>query len=175
MSVSVLLLVALFTWRYYETSFDFFRSLGIPLLCYAIVLGGIFIFHLGRTPVVLDQEKTAEVARLSEGLQKAEESTKEKTDIKLLHKRFAVLMSEGRNLQHDPDRASVGAWKNRVTQALIDANLFSDSVLFTHANDNLSLPAGVASPAYVEEANRRKVAGHCEVLENIVHRVFGQT
>ena len=62
MAVSVLLLVG-FTWRFYATSFDFFRSIEIPLLCYGVVLGSMFIISLIRAPVLLDEEQAKEIGR----------------------------------------------------------------------------------------------------------------
>jgi hypothetical protein len=63
MAVSVLLLVGVFTWRFYATSFDFFRSIEIPLLCYGVVLGSMFIISLIRAPVLLDEEQAKEIGR----------------------------------------------------------------------------------------------------------------
>ena len=65
MAVSVLLLVGVFTWRVYATSFDFFRSIEIAPLCDGVVLGSMFIISLVRAPVLLDEEQAKEIGRLN--------------------------------------------------------------------------------------------------------------
>jgi|ERR1700674_657276 hypothetical protein len=73
MAVSVLLLVG-FTWRFYATSFDFFRSIEIPVLCYGVVLGGMFIISLVRAPVLLDEEQAKEIGRLNLKVQETDDA-----------------------------------------------------------------------------------------------------
>ena len=51
--------------RFYATLFDFFRSIEIPLLCYGVVLGSMFIISLVRAPVLLDEEQAKEIGRLN--------------------------------------------------------------------------------------------------------------
>jgi hypothetical protein len=75
MAVSVLLLVG-FTWRFYATSFDFFRSIEIQLWCYGVVLGGMFIISLVRAPVLLDEEQAKEIGRLNLKVQETDDAEK---------------------------------------------------------------------------------------------------
>jgi hypothetical protein len=76
MAVSVLLLVGVFTWRFYATSFDFFRSIEIPLFCYGVVLGSMFIISLVRAPVLLDEEQAKEIGRLNLKVQETDDAEK---------------------------------------------------------------------------------------------------
>ena len=74
MAVSVLLLVGVFTWRFYATSF--FRSIEIPLLCYGVVLGSMLIISVVRAPVLLDEEPPKEIGRLNLKVQETDDAEK---------------------------------------------------------------------------------------------------
>jgi tRNA G10 N-methylase Trm11 len=96
MAVSVLLLVG-FTWRFCATSFDFFRSIGIPRLCYGVVLGGRFIISLVRAPVLLDEEQAKEIGRPNLKVQETDDAEKIRSNKKKIEGTLGGLVHEGRN------------------------------------------------------------------------------
>ena len=132
MVVSVLLLVGVFTWRFYATSFDFFRSIEIPLLCYGVVLGSMFIISLVRAPVLLDEEQAKEIGRLNLKVQETDDAEKIRSSKKKIEGTLGGLVHEGRQLFNKLERCGAPSelsnyvneteeWKVKVTQELQSA------------------------------------------------------
>jgi hypothetical protein len=132
MAVSVLLLVGVFTWRFYATSFDFFRSIEIPLLCYGVVLGSMFIISLVRAPVLLDEEQAKEIGRLNLKVQETDDAEKIRSSKKKIEGTLGGLVHEGRQLFNKLERCGAPSelsncvneteeWKVKVTQELQSA------------------------------------------------------
>jgi hypothetical protein len=132
MAVSALLLVGVFTWRFYATSFDFFRSIEIPLLCYGVVLGSMFIISLVRAPVLLDEELAKEIGRLNLKVQETDDAEKIRSSKKKIEGTLGGLVHEGRQLFNKLERCGAPSelsnyvnemeeWKVKVAQELQSA------------------------------------------------------
>lgn len=168
------------TWRFYATSFDFFRSIEIPLLSYGVVLGSMFIINLVRAHVLLDDEQAKEIGRLNLKVQETDDAEKIRSSKKKIEGTLGGLVHEGRQLFNKLERCGAPSelssyvneteeWKVKVTQELQSARP-TEGPAFQFADVNAAPLWGVVDLVYKAEVQRRKLMCHINVLEEIMKR-----
>jgi hypothetical protein len=157
------------------------RNVAIFVACYLFVFAMGFVVNMARAPVLLDQERAAQIGILDNKLVSAEAKGATVNEQKEFHSVFAALMQGGHLLadnlrvcmvkQHFSEwdrRAAI--WKDVANKKIIEIGLPTEAVAFIHAGEKAVPIQGIVNWRHEQESRRRTIQLHIEKLEEIAQR-----